>query len=253
MIISGISTFGFLFIGVAVMIIGTPVMAIIHIIDRSGKIAHYMIKWYFTMLSLILGIRISIEGKEHLNRKKSYLIISNHKSSVDIIILARILPTHFKFLASSFLFSFPFFGWCMSMAGYLPINRSNTEEAYKSLDKSIDVLKQGKASILIFPEGTRSAKPDIGRFKKGFLHIATNAQKPILPIVLDGTAEIKRKDNFWYHSGRVKITILPPLSTKGFKQGDWEELREKIECRVRKEYNRIHKARIAHLDGKNQA
>ncbi len=88
--------------------------------------------------------------------------------------------------------------------------------------KGTQKLKSGKASLIIFPEGTRCEKPVIQDFKYEFLRIATEAQQPILPVVVDGTAEVKHKNNFWFRPGRVHVSILPLQSTSGLTREDLE-------------------------------
>jgi 1-acyl-sn-glycerol-3-phosphate acyltransferase len=229
-----------LMFGIPILIPGTPLIFVCWLLDRSGRIAHYLEKWYVNMLSRIAGMRMSIEGQENFRRSEEYLILCNHKSAADILAATRVLRLHFKFFAASFLFSIPLFGWCMSMAGYLPIDRSNRRQARESILKGTGILKEGKASLLIFPEGTRTEAPEIKDFKFGFLRIATEARKPILPVVMDGTVDIKRKDDFWFHAGRVRVSVLPPVPTDDFTEDRWDEIKKMFEEMYRTEYARLH-------------
>lgn len=240
MIVSIFLTVMLLFFGILIMVVGSPLVFVCWLLDRDGRINHYLEKWYLCTLSRIGGMRMTIEGRENYRRSEQYLILCNHKSSADIFAAARALQLHFKFFAASYLFSIPLFGWCISMAGYLPINRSNRRQARESIIKGTGILKAGKASLLIFPEGTRTEAPEIKDFKSGFLRIATEARKPILPMVIDGTSEIKRKDSFWFHPGHVYITVLPPISTEDITQDQWAGLKQKYEDLYRTEYARLH-------------
>jgi 1-acyl-sn-glycerol-3-phosphate acyltransferase len=240
MIISVFLTACFLVFGILVAFIGTPLMAVAWLIDPSKRVIHFLERWYLSTLSMIIGIRIKLEGKENINRKQAYLIISNHKSAMDILVLKRALPIRFKFFAASFLFKIPFFGWCMSLIGHLPIDRSNRVQALRFIKKGTRLLEEGKSSILIFPEGTRTMEAEIKPFKLGFLRITSDIHPFILPVVLDGTEKIKRKDNFWYHPGRVRMSILPAVSTENIDQSNWDEHKQKFEDMIRQEYDRIH-------------
>lgn len=240
MIVSKLLTISFLVFGVVVAFIGTPLMAAAWLIDPSKRILHFLERWYLSSLSLIIGIRIKLEGKENINRKQAYLIISNHKSAMDILVLKRALPIRFKFFAASFLFKIPFFGWCMSLIGHLPIDRSNRVQALRFIKKGTRLLEKGKSSLLIFPEGTRTMEAEIKPFKLGFLRIASDIHPVILPVVLDGTEKIKRKDSFWYHPGRVRMSILPAVSTENIDPSNWDEHKRKFEEMIKKEYKRIH-------------
>lgn len=240
MIISVFLTICFLIFGIVTAFIGTPLMAVAWLIDPSKRIVYFLEWWYLTTLSLIIGIRIRVDGRENINRKQAYLIISNHKSAMDILVLKRVLPLRFRFFAASFLFKIPFFGWCMSLIGHLPIDRSNKVQARHSIRKGTSLLEKGKSSLLIFPEGTRTMEPALKPFKLGFLRIASDVHPLILPVVLDGTEKIKRKDNFWYHPGLVRMSILPAVSTENINSSSWEEYKKKFEDMIKKEYERIH-------------
>jgi len=225
--------------GILLVIIGTPVVAVCRLFDRSGKIPHHLARWHMSTLSRIAGVRITLEGRENLDRRRSYLIMVNHNSSADILVTARALPIHFKFFAASFLFPIPFFGWCMAMAGYLPINRADRTQARASLKKGTEILRTGQASLLIFPEGTRGEDNEIQDFKLGFMRISTLAQQPILPVVIAGTGAIKSKYSFWYRPGKIRISILPPVPTQGLTEADWDRTKTKFEKMFREEYARI--------------
>jgi len=228
-----------LVLGVLVMVLGFPLVAISWILDRSGKLSHYLAKWWLVNVSRILGIRVKVQGRENLRRSERYLIIANHKSSADIFVAARVLRQHFKFFAAHHLFPYPFFGWAMSMAGYLPINRSNRRQARESILKGTRILKEGKASLLIFPEGTRILEPRIGNFKYGFLRIAAEARRPILPVILEGTVAVKKKDEFWFHPGVVRVSILPAVATDDLSEDNWDEFKAHFENLFRSEFNKL--------------
>lgn len=240
-IISRVLTINLIFWSFLVLPFGYLLVAAGKVLAPSGKYAHSMARWYLAMISILAGTRIHVEGRENLDRRQRYLIITNHKSAMDIPVLARILHIHYKFFAAHFLFRYPFFGWSMSKAGYLPIDRTNRDAAYASIHKGSRLLENDVASLLIFPEGTRSARIEVQPFKKGFLHIAQATHRPILPVVLYGTENLKYKNSFWYHPGRVHVRILPPISTTHLKESGWDELRSRAENAVRSAYLDIHR------------
>lgn len=240
MMVSRLRTVLLLIFGILILIPGTPLVFVCWVLDRTGRINHYLEKWYLNTLSRIAGMRVTVEGRENFRRSEKYLILCNHKSAADIFAAARVLRLHFKFFAASFLFSIPLFGWCMSMAGYLPIDRSNRRQARESIIKGTGILKEGKASLLIFPEGTRTEAPEIKDFKFGFLRIATEARRPILPVVMDGTVAVKRKDDFWFHPGRVFVSVLPPIPADDITEDRWDEIKAMYEELYRAEYARLH-------------
>jgi len=245
MFIPVVLTLVMLILGISVMIIGTPLVATVKFFDRSGRYAHGLARWWLATLSRIVGTRVTVEGRENLDPGRPCLILANHKSAHDILVLARVLPIHFKFFADHKLFSKPFFGWCMSLAGYLPINRSNHSQARTSILKGTGILKDGRASLLIFPEGTRCERPVIQDFKYGFLKIATEAKRPLQPVILDGTEAAKPKSTFWFRPAHVHVSILPPEPAVRIQRENWDQEKKRFEEIFRREYNRIHSIRSA--------
>ncbi len=238
-VLSFVLTFFYLLCGLLELIVVTPLIAITRVFDWTGRTPLFFSRWYLAILSYAIGLKLTVTGLENIDRKQVYLIISNHKSSVDILVLSRVLPLYFRFFATRYLFYIPLFGWLMCLAGHIPVNRRNRTSAYKSVRKATRMLSRGKSSLLIFPEGTRSAVPRIRPFKRGFLHIASEAKRPILPVVLDGTSDIKRKGELLFHSGHVFISILPPVPSENLKRKAWEDMRQSLENQTRTEYQRL--------------
>jgi 1-acyl-sn-glycerol-3-phosphate acyltransferase len=239
-IVSTILTTPLVFLaGLVVFVLWPLIMLFARLLDSSEKAPNTISRWGLSFLSFVSGVRLTVEGRENLDKKQQYLILANHKSSVDILVLARILPLHFKFFAYSRFFSIPFFGWGMALAGYIPVNRSSRVKSYKAIQKGINILSRNQASLLIFPEGARIEEHHIKRFKHGFLWIATKSQKPLLPVVLEGTLEIKKRIVPLFHPGRVRVSILPPVPTIGLTKDKWPQLRQKLEKQFQEEYARL--------------
>jgi len=248
-IISRILTLNLIFWAIFILPLGYLFVAAGKLFAPSGKYAHAMARRYLAMIAILAGARIHVEGRENLDPRQSYLIIANHKSAMDIPVLARVLHIHYKFFAAHFLFRYPFFGWSMAMAGYLPIDRTNREAAYASIHKGSRLLEKEEASLLIFPEGTRSPRIEVQPFKKGFLHIAQATHRPILPVVLYGTEKLKYKKSFWFHPGKIHVKILSPIPTAQLEETGWEALRTRVESTFRSAYMDTHQKQISAVRG----
>ena len=225
--------------GFVVFILWPPIMLFARLLDSSEKAPNAISRWGLSFLSFVSGVRLTVEGRENLDKKQQYIILANHKSAIDIPVLARILSLHFKFFASSRFFYIPFYGWGMVLAGYIPVKRSSSVKSYKAVQKGIKMLRRSQASLLIFPEGTRIEEHHINRFKQGFLHIAFKSRKPILPVVLEGTMEIKKKKEYLFYPGRVRVSILPPVLYPNLTKDKWPQLRQELEKQFQEEYARM--------------
>jgi 1-acyl-sn-glycerol-3-phosphate acyltransferase len=192
------------------------------VFDRSGNSAHSIgVLWARTLLFLA-GVRVEVEGIERIP-KGPVILVSNHRGAFDIPVLQGTLPVQFRWLAKKSLFKIPVLGWSMSLSGYIPIEREHAGRAYSSIEKAAERIKAG-TSVLIFPEGTRSATERLLPFKRGGFMLASRSGVPIVPMAIRGTEDIVRKGNIFVRPSGVKLIIGDPIETKGF---DEKELKRK--------------------------
>jgi 1-acyl-sn-glycerol-3-phosphate acyltransferase len=186
--------------------------------------------WAFSLI-LVGGIRLKVSGIENLNRKKNYIFMSNHVSAADIIILYTALPFAVSYLAKKELFKIPLMGWAMRAVGHIPVNRTNPREALKSIDKAINVLKEGRLSTIVFPEGTRSETGELKSFKLGVFSLAIASGTEIVPVAIQGSRELLPKGAYHVNPGKIKVAIGSPISVSGYTKPEKAELA----ARTRKE------------------
>lgn len=172
---------------------------------------------------VLAGLKLQIEGTENLPKQGPTIYVSNHQSNFDIPILFAGLPLQFRWMAKQELFRVPLFGLAMKRSGYIPIDRSDRRKAMKSLNLAAAKIKAG-TSVIIFPEGTRSADGRVQTFKKGALVIAAKAQVPVVPLAIRGSHQVQAKGRWRVNGYPLKLTIMPPLDTRGLKVKDVEQL-----------------------------
>ncbi|MBN1551102.1 1-acyl-sn-glycerol-3-phosphate acyltransferase [bacterium] len=182
-------------------------------IVRKGHVVHSHSKVWARGLLKLTGISVKIHGLEQIPKDQPVLIVANHQSMCDILALAGYLPIPFSWIAKKELFKIPIFGTAMTAAKYIPIDRKNRENAYKTLDLAADVLQS--QSVLIFPEGTRSRTGEVRKFKYGAAHIIMNSNQPVLPIAITNSFERMPPDRMGILPGNIQVRILPIISTEG--------------------------------------
>ncbi|XP_057859360.1 1-acyl-sn-glycerol-3-phosphate acyltransferase isoform X2 [Cryptomeria japonica] len=111
---------------------------------------------------------------------------------------------------------YPLFGQLYVLANHLRIDRSNPTAAIESMKKAARTIVEKDLSLVIFPEGTRSKTGRLLPFKKGFVHMAIQSRRPIVPIVLTGTHLAWKKNSLHVRPAPLTVTYLPPISTE-----DW--------------------------------
>ena len=172
--------------------------------------------------------KTEINGLENINKDKTYIVVCNHLSYLDIPTLFRILPLNLHFIGKHQLKKAPFIGWYMQATGMIFINRENTRAASKSLDEAALLIKNGK-TVLIFPEGTVSEDKIIKKFKKGGFSLALKSGIDILPVSLKGTSDVWPIDtNSKFNRGTVKINIGKPIPVDNIDINDLTKSTQKI-------------------------
>src|SRR5215471_8955613 len=164
--------------------------------------------------SALAGVRLDVHGAEHLAARPAVFLF-NHQSQLDVLILAKLLRGGFTAVAKKELANSPGFGLMFRLADVAFVDRQDNAQAREALQSAVQKLHDG-ISLVIAPEGTRSATPALGPFKKGAFHVAMQAGVPIVPIVIRNSGELMWRGATTIHAGTVQIAVLPPIATEGW-------------------------------------
>ncbi|HEV2373205.1 MAG TPA: HAD-IB family hydrolase [Streptosporangiaceae bacterium] len=171
--------------------------------------------------SVLAGVRLDVRGGEHLMTRPAVFLF-NHQSQLDVLILAKLLRGGFTGVAKKELAHTPGFGALFRLADVAFVDRHDTAQAIKALQPAVQKLREG-ISLVIAPEGTRSATPALGPFKKGAFHVAMQAGVPVVPIVIRNSGELMWRGAATIHPGTVQIAVLPPVQTAHWAAGELDE------------------------------
>jgi 1-acyl-sn-glycerol-3-phosphate acyltransferase len=186
-------------------------------------IARRWIGWNFATC----GIRVDVEGLEHVAATKAAIYMSNHQSVLDIGAIALSLPVSWRFVAKKELTYIPFFGWALGLSDQIVIDRSNRRRSVESLRRAAERVRGG-VSVIIFPEGTRSPDGALQPFKSGGFHLALDAQVPVIPVTVSGSWQLTPKRSLQIRSGTVKVVYGAPIVTAGMTIRDREQLKRRV-------------------------
>ncbi len=209
--------------------------------DKRLFILHkYSCIWSFIVLTINPLWRIRVYGRKKINPDETYVMVSNHQSGADIIVLF-LLWKHFKWVAKKSLFLYPFIGWNMWLNHYIALERGKGSSMRKMMTAAAKTLKE-KNSVMIFPEGTRSPDGKIQSFKTGAFHLALENRRPILPIAISGTSKAIPKgglliDRNYY----IRATVLDPLPYESFRHLDAKAVAHLVQGVIEEEINKNNK------------
>jgi putative phosphoserine phosphatase / 1-acylglycerol-3-phosphate O-acyltransferase len=175
----------------------------------------------------LAGVELRVTGEEHLWSARPAVFVFNHQSGFDVIVIARLLQRDFTAVAKAELARDPVFAPLGALAGVAYVERGDRSQSRAALAPVVEKLRSG-ISLAIAPEGTRSATPTLGRFKKGAFHIAVQAEVPIVPVVIRNAGEIMWRASMIARSGTVDVVVHPPIPTVGLDPGAVDDLAESI-------------------------
>ena len=199
------------------------------VLDRTGRLVHSIGALWCRIIVRLSGVKVRVEGVENLPADRPVIMLSNHQGAFDIPVLQGWLPLQFRWVAKKSLFSIPVVGWSMTLAGYISIERERSMKAYRSLLKAAEKIRAG-TSVLVFPEGTRSATGRLLPFKKGAFLLASKSGVPVVPIAINGTAGIMKKGSLLIRPAAVTVRVGRPIETQGMDEKTLEKtVREAIE------------------------
>lgn len=201
--------------------------------DKGRRVVHELSR---IAVRIFFGVppfwRFRVEGLEHVDKTKRYVIVLNHQAMTDIPSLY-FVPLNFRWVSKREVFKIPFFGQLLRLHGDICINRGKAVEARDQLLHDGQLWISRGASVAIFPEGTRSKDGEIHRFKSGAFELAQKAQVPILPVVLDGTTTLVKKNHLFAWRNLITVKVLRPVEVEQVMTTELKSLAEQVhDCMV---------------------
>lgn len=177
------------------------------------------------LILVTTGIRVDVEGLERLTGR-TYVFVSNHQSHYDTAVLFSHLPYQLRIIAKKSLGDFPFLGWHLRRTGHLLVDRQHPDRA--AIFGWAGRLTSQQLSLIVYPEGTRSADGKVGPFKAGSFRIALEAGLPVVPISLVGTRRIMQKGRLAARPARVRLVVHEPIDTSALAGTDPKAFGERV-------------------------
>ncbi|MCL6501843.1 MAG: 1-acyl-sn-glycerol-3-phosphate acyltransferase [Pirellulales bacterium] len=191
--------------------------------------------WYgfLHIVCRLLGVvayGIRVRGRHHVPASGGALLLSNHQSHYDPVLIGLACDRRLNYVARSTLFRFGPFRWLIHSLDAIPIEREGLGLA--GLKETLRRLKRGEL-VLLFPEGTRTRDGRVGTLKPGFSALAHRAQVPLVPVAIDGAFEAWPRTRPWPWVARIEIQFGEPLLPQQALGLNDRELVAEMERRIR--------------------
>ena len=199
--------------------------------NRGGDAGHRCARTWAWLIVKTTGVRVRVAGLEHVDSSRSYVVAANHQSIYDIPILFTVLPLQLRIVAKDSLGRIPFLGWHLQRTGHLLIDRKHPGAG---ILKRMAALVRAARSLIVFPEGTRSADGRVGRFKGGIFLLAIDSSLPVLPISVARSRFVMAKGRLMVCPEEVAVTVHAPMATTGISREQAREFAEQVREVVRR-------------------
>ena len=194
-----------------VLTIVTSIITIVGCILTKGSWwGYYPPKIWAKLFCWLNLVRVSVKGRENIDKKTSYVFVSNHQGAFDIFTIYGFLGHNFKWMMKASLRKIPFVGYACYQAGHIFVDRGNSASIKRSMDKAEKQLSGGM-SLVVFPEGSRSKTGKLGNFKRGAYFLATEFNLPVVPLTIDGAYDVMPPHAKLPKPGHIKLTIHKPI------------------------------------------
>lgn len=220
---------GFVVLSSAVLFpVAVIVWAVTAPFDRRRRALHMFTCFWASLYTwLNPAWRVTIHGRKNIDRDATYVYVANHLSLLDILVLFRLF-VDFKWVSKAEIFKVPGVGWNMTLNQYIPLQRGNRDSVVVMMQQCRQALARG-SSLMLFPEGTRSATGEMKAFKTGAFELAVGARVPIVPIAIQGTNNALPKHGFVLRGRHhITVTVLPPFAPGESVDAATDEARARI-------------------------
>ena len=201
-------------------------VSFLSILGAARFAGRYVAKFWGRAVLWITPARVIRSGMQHIDKQQSYVVVANHQSTYDILLVYGYLPLDFKWVMKIELRKVPFVGFACEKMGHIYVDRRNRKSSIAAMQSAREQLVDG-TSVFFFPEGTRSNGVVLKPFKKGAFRMARDLQLPILPISIKGADQVMPTGSVKILPGTISMTFHEPISVAQINQlSDAEVIRQ---------------------------
>ncbi len=205
--------------------------------DRMFWMAARWLGWAVDGARVIIGIQVRVTGMENLptGEKSAAILLVKHQSTFETFLMPTLMPHPLAYVFKKELLQVPFFGWAMGRMDMIHIDRSQKTRAFsKVVEQGKRLLSRG-VWVIMFPEGTRIPRGQVGTYKSGGTRLAIETGAPVIPVAVTSAKCWPRKA-FIKKPGIVDVSIGKPIPSEGRKP---DELMAEVQAWIENEMHRL--------------
>jgi 1-acyl-sn-glycerol-3-phosphate acyltransferase len=200
------------------------IIAVILSLLWNEKISSYIAGVMWANINcFITPVIVKLRGRDNIMKNQSYIVVVNHQSAFDILVLYAKLGIDFKWIMKKEVRKIPGVGFGSKALGHILIDRSSIKAVINTMNEAKTKIKDG-TSVVFFPEGTRSMTSEMLPFKKGAFWFAIDLNLPILPVTIKGTREILPSGTLNLLPGKAEIIVHPQIDIHKYSKENISEL-----------------------------
>jgi 1-acyl-sn-glycerol-3-phosphate acyltransferase len=206
-------------------------VSILSILGAAQFAGRYVARPWGRIILWITPVQLQIVGMSKIMDNQSYVVVANHQSTYDILVLYGYLPLDFKWVMKIELRKVPFIGFACEKMGHIYVDRKNRQASIKAMKEARQKLVDG-TSVVFFPEGTRSHGNQLRPFKKGAFRMAEDLQLPILPVSIDGADRVLPSGGLLITPGKITLTFHDPIAVADINERRTDQVMQEAKAKI---------------------
>ncbi len=195
---------------------------------------------FVARLGCVAIFRVRVSGRRQVPSSGGGLVLSNHQSNLDPILIGLANDRRLNYVARQTLFGFAPLRWLLNSLDAIPIDREGT--GLGGVKETLRRLKRGEL-VLLFPEGTRTPNGEVHSLKPGFIAIARRARVPLVPLAIDGAFDAWPRERRFPRAAVIHVRFGIPVEPSEIERLSDSQLIQEVEHRIRECHEQARKRR----------
>jgi 1-acyl-sn-glycerol-3-phosphate acyltransferase len=201
---------------------------------RAKKPVQFLCMIWAKSVFFVMGKKLLVSGKEHIDKNNKYILLANHASLFDIVAITSFYP-NVSWFGHERLLKVPVFGRFLKLTDYIPFKEPTVTNTRHMLEQLME--KSKNQSVALFPEGTRTLNGKINPFYRGFIYLFKTREIGILPITLNGFYDLKPKNRFYIDFGsKLEVIVHKPIPREELIDKSDNEIIDKVKSVIESAY-----------------